>query len=69
MPVDTNLTPTRENKGEHWRQYPRRNMFICRSFWTLANNYDVVDPPSHGRGHEFESRRVNSQNLIYKRKT
>jgi hypothetical protein len=64
MSVDTNLTPTQANNGEHRRHRFRLNMLTCRYFRTSANNRELLMLPSHGRGHEFESRRVHSVKLL-----
>jgi hypothetical protein len=43
-------------------------MLICRYFRTSANSGDFIKSPSHGRSHEFESRRVHSQEALVCRK-
>src|ERR687897_51621 len=36
-----------------------------QGFLNLSNSYEPTPLPSHGRGHEFESRQVRSQNLRF----
>jgi hypothetical protein len=38
---------------------------VCRYFWTVVNNHDVMDLPSHGRGRWFEPSIAHSQKVLF----
>jgi len=50
--TQANILKTREKRH-------RKNTLICRYFATSRNLQQSIVLPSHGRGHEFESRRVH----------
>jgi hypothetical protein len=58
--VCSNRAATRVNIVKAREKLPRPNASICSNFASYRNLQKTIAPPSHGGGHEFESRRVHS---------
>src|SRR5215212_7074828 len=58
--VCSNRAATRANIVKAREKLPRPNASICSNFASYRNLQKTIAPPSHGGGHEFESRQVHS---------
>src|SRR3712207_4145877 len=59
----TSSTPVQANTEKFTCVRSSRKRLTYAGSRTLLNPSELLDPPSHGGGHEFESRRVHSQSV------